>query len=112
MTAVSLSRRLSLEAPSRVPDGMGGFAETWSELGQHWAEVTPGRGRSVATGELELSSAVVEIVVRGAPVGAISRPLPGQRFREGARLWRILSVTERDPSGRYLSCTTIEEAVA
>lgn len=33
MTRPDLSRRLLLEGPVRVPDGAGGFAETWQPLG-------------------------------------------------------------------------------
>jgi hypothetical protein len=47
--------------------------------------------------------------VRGAPVGAQRRPKAEQRFRDGTRLFRILSVTERDPQGRFLICQTEEE---
>jgi head-tail adaptor len=43
-------------------------------------------------------------MVRGAPVGAPSRPVAGQRFREGARIYPILAVAEADPEGRYLVC--------
>ncbi|MFT7254059.1 MAG: head-tail adaptor, partial [Paracoccaceae bacterium] len=33
-----LSRRLTLEAAVRLPDGAGGFSETWEPLGHIWAE--------------------------------------------------------------------------
>jgi head-tail adaptor len=45
MTRRFLSRRLVLEAPDRVPDGAGGFSETWVALGHVWAEIArAGRG--------------------------------------------------------------------
>ena len=50
--------------------------------------------------------------MRGAPQGATSRPVPGQRFRVGARLFRVLAVTEREPGGMYLVCETREEVAA
>ena len=37
------------------------------------------------------------------------RPRPDQRLREGARIFTILAVTERDPEGRFLTCITREE---
>ena len=44
MTAASrrphLSRQLVLEDPRRLPDGAGGYVESWSALGTLWAEVT------------------------------------------------------------------------
>lgn len=111
MTPV-LSRALVLEGPQRVADGAGGFAEIWGVLGTLWAEVLPGAGRDVTGQEVTLSSVPYRITVRGAPQGAASRPRPEQRFRDGARVFHILAVTERDPGGRYLVCFAREEEPA
>ncbi|KJS41681.1 MAG: tail protein, partial [Roseovarius sp. BRH_c41] len=51
------------------------------------------------------------ITVRAAPQGAASRPEAGQRLRDGARIFAILSVTEADGAGRYLSLWAQEEVV-
>ena len=40
------------------------------------------------------------------------RPVPGQRLRDGARIFAIRAVAERDGDGRYLTCFTQEEVVA
>jgi len=104
-----LNRKLVLEQPDRVPDGAGGFVETWVVLGELWAEIRPGTGREKAGEFLTVSSVPYRITVRGAPDGAPSRPKPDQRFREGPRLFRIRSVTERDPGGFYLTCHALEE---
>jgi head-tail adaptor len=45
-------------------------------------------------------------------VGAPSRPLPGQRFRAGARVWRIVAVSESDATGAFLTCFSREEVAA
>jgi head-tail adaptor len=45
-------------------------------------------------------------------VGSDRRPRPDQRFREGARLFRILAVAEADAQGLYLTCFAREEVVA
>ena len=50
----------------------------------------------------------------GSPCGgrrsaATTRPRPDQRFRDGARVFRIVAVTERDRDGRYLLCFAREE---
>lgn len=107
-----LNRALVLEARSESPDGAGGLVVGWVALGTLWAAVLPGTGREggdegVTTGEVPC-----RIVVRGAPVGAPSRPVAGQRFREGGRLFRILAVTEADPAARYLTCFAREEVAA
>ncbi|MDZ4093313.1 MAG: head-tail adaptor protein [Paracoccaceae bacterium] len=109
MKPVHLNRALVLEGIERVNDGAGGFTEAWVGLGTLWAEVIPGAGRDVAAEEVRLASVPFRITVRGAPQGAPSRPAPGQRFRDGARLFGIIAVTERDPGGRFLLCFAREE---
>ena len=103
-----LNRALVLEAPVEMPDGAGGFGSGWQILGTLWAEVSPGRGRRAAGVEVAVSKAPYRITVRGAPSGARSRPVAGQRFRDGSRIFDVLAVTERDPGGRYLVCTAEE----
>jgi head-tail adaptor len=107
-----LGRRLVLENAARLPDGAGGFAESWQALGILWAEVRAGKGRAASGEEAVLSRVPYRITVRAAVPGSVARPLAGQRFREGDRLFRILSVTERDTGGRYLVCETDEETAA
>ncbi|EAQ01248.1 head-tail adaptor, putative [Pseudooceanicola batsensis HTCC2597] len=111
MTA-HLNRLLKLEDPQRVPDASGGFTEVWVELGEVWADVTARTGRGTEYGQVATGRTAYRIVVRGAPVGVVSRPQAGQRFREGARLFRIEAVAERDPQGRFLTCFATEEVAA
>lgn len=107
--AVRLDRPLILEAQARVADGAGGFSESWTGLGTLWAEVAPGSGRDVAGVEVTFATVPLRITVRGAPIGAVSRPVAGQRFRDGTRVFPILAVSERDPGGQYLICFAREE---
>lgn len=109
MSPVRLNRPLVLEAVHKTPDGMGGYAVTWQPLGQLWAEVLPGSGRELGGEEALLSHVPYRITVRAAPVGSDARPLPGQRFRDGSRVFEILAVTERDVEARHLSCFVREE---
>lgn len=110
--AYRLNRQLVLEMPARVPDGAGGFAESWMPLGKLWAHITGRTGRETAGIAAPLSQVAVKIIVRAAPVGSTARPAPNQRFREGTRLFRILSVSEDDIDARYLMCSAQEETVA
>ncbi len=110
--APNLSRALVLETPVTTPDGAGGFTTSWDVLGTLWAEIraSSGRERFAAlgpSGEVRL-----RILVRAAPEGSDHRPRPEQRFREGARIFRILAVAEADVQGRYLLCTAQEELPA
>lgn len=109
MSAPQLNRPLVLEAMSRVADGAGGFAESWGALGTLWAEVKPGAGRDAAGEEVVMGVVGYRITLRGAPQGSPARPVPGQRFRDGGRLFAILAVTEADAAGRYLTCFAREE---
>jgi head-tail adaptor len=99
---VTLSRRLVLEERELQPDGAGGYAVGWVPRGMLWADVAAGAGREDFVGAQARPRARYRIVVRGAPVGAESRPRPEQRFREGSRIFDILTVAEHDPRGAYL----------
>lgn len=109
MRAPHLNRALELQEALRGPDGAGGFSEVWTTLGTLWAEVVPGAGRDPAGEEVVLASVPCRITVRAALPAAAARPKPGQRFREGGRVFAVLAVAERDPSGRYLTCFCREE---
>ena len=104
-----LNRALEVQEAIHSPDGAGGFTLAWATLGTLWAEVVPGAGRDPAGEEVVLASVPCRITVRAAPPGAAARPKPGQRFREGSRVFAILAVAERDPAGRYLTCFCREE---
>ncbi len=112
MRAPELNRRLALEMPQRLSDGMGGFSETWVVLGNLWAEITGRSGTERGDGTARVAVANYRITVRAAPPGSSMRPQPGQKLRDGNRVFRIRAVTERDPFGRFLICHAEEEVVA
>lgn len=111
MSVPRLNRPLVLEAPERMADGAGGFSEAWTAMGMLWAAIRAGNGREAEAAGLSVSTVPYRITVRAAPAGAPSRPLAGQRLRDGARLFRILSVSEADAAARYLTCIAREEVV-
>ncbi|MEM7295558.1 MAG: phage head closure protein [Pseudomonadota bacterium] len=112
MSRVSLNRQLTLEGLDRVPDGAGGFSDSWVTLGTLWAAIQAGSGREAVEQDARTSEVAMRITVRAAPHGAPSRPKPKQRFREGDRVYLIQAVTEADPRGRFLACFAKEEVVA
>ena len=107
--APQLRRRLLLEDPQRLSDGAGGYSESWAPLGVVWAELSAKTGRTAGQEGGSLSLQRYKITLRATPQGSLSRPRPGQRFRQGQRLFRIEAVSEADPGGRYLNCQCIEE---
>ena len=113
MTApVRLLRRLVLETAETVADGSGGFAVTWIPQGTLWADVTARAGHEEFAGAAVRPRVRYRIVVRGAPIGAPSRPRTDQRLREGARVFDILTVTEQDAHGRHLEILADEGVLA
>ncbi|MCR9126079.1 MAG: head-tail adaptor protein [Rhodobacteraceae bacterium] len=109
MSVPRLNRPLILEALDRVADGAGGYVENWLALGTLWAQVDARTGRARAEVGQTLGVTSLRIVVRAAPAGSPARPEPGQRFRDGARVYLIEAVAERDATGAYLTCFAEEE---
>lgn len=104
-----LNRALVLQDRVQTPDGAGGFTSSWVDQGTLWAQVVLRSGRDARSGQAVVAQASYRITVRGAPVGAPSRPRPDQRFVEGTRVFTILAVAEADPRGRFLTCYAEEE---
>jgi head-tail adaptor len=102
MSAPKLNRNLALEELLRVPDGMGGFTESWVSKGALWANLEARGAAELQEGARTLSVSKFRVITRAAPFGADSRPRPDQRFREGTRRFDILAVGEYDDAGRYL----------
>ena len=107
-----LNRKLTLEAPQRLADGMGGYVETWAALGTLWGEVKPASGAERGGVGGPLARVRLKITLRAAPYGAPSRPKPEQRLRDGARIYSVLAVEDSDPRGRYLTVIAQEEVQA
>lgn len=107
-----LSRRLTLEGRTSVPDGAGGFEQSWSSLGVLWAQVVTRSGREARGNNGPVATVGYKITVRAAPVGSPARPRPEQRFRDGNRIFAIHAVTEDDAAGLYLLCYAVEEVQA
>lgn len=112
MSVPRLNRALVLEELVRMSDGAGGYQDNWQALGSLWAEVLPTTGRDVPADQILASATTYRITVRAAAEGAPSRPRADQRFREGARVFHILAVAERDAEGLYLTCYAREEVAA
>jgi SPP1 family predicted phage head-tail adaptor len=107
-----LNRSLVLEGPLRQADGAGGFTDDWQSLGILWGEVKARPGREIAAASTTVSRVPYRITVRAAPYGGPSRPVPGQRFRDGERIFRINAVAEKDANAQFLVCFTDEEVAS
>ncbi len=111
MAAPHLSRKLVLETRGTVPDGAGGFAPGWTGLGTVWADMAPRSGRETRGDGGSRALTSWRITLRAAPVGSPARPEPGQRLREGTRIFRIQAVHEAEAGPMYLTVHASEERV-
>jgi head-tail adaptor len=112
MARVVLNRALVLETADQLPDGAGGYAQTWRAMGTLWAAVEPRSGREREKEAVGTAKVDYRITVRALPQGSAARPQSGQRFRDGTRVFRIMAVADRGTDGRYLTCFSTEEVAA
>ncbi|MBB1490657.1 MULTISPECIES: head-tail adaptor protein [unclassified Paracoccus (in: a-proteobacteria)] len=111
MSAPRATIPLVLERPERVADGMGGYRMEWRALGILYAQMRAGSGAE-RQGEVGAESVVPwRITVRAARAGDPRRPVAGQRFRMGGRVFRIEAVAEAGSAGLWLDCRAREEGL-
>jgi head-tail adaptor len=110
--AITLDRRLVLEAAESVSDGAGGNTVVWAELGVHWAQVDARSGSGRPREFTTQSRLGLKITVRYAPQGSAARPRPGQRFVEGTRIYAIDAVHEIGSRKNFLVCFSEEEVTS
>ncbi|MFC3118295.1 head-tail adaptor protein [Jhaorihella thermophila] len=96
----------------RAPDGAGAFPKH----GRRWARSGPRSRRARAGNGARRGCRCPPWSIGSScaprPWGASMRPEAGQRFRDGARIFAIRAVAERDPDGRFLICFCDEEVAA
>lgn len=112
MSAPRTTVPLVLESPERVADGMGGYRIEWRALGILYAQMRAGSGAE-RQGEVGAESVVHwRITVRAARTGDARRPVAGQRFSMGGRVFRIEAVAEAGSAGLWLECRAREERLS
>lgn len=95
------TRRLTLEAPLRTPDGGGGQVLGWEERGGLWAEVRM-RSGSLRHGAFgRMPRLAVRLKTHAVPEGHAMRPEPGHRLRDGGQIYEVEAVHAGD--GRVLT---------
>ena len=93
----SLNRRLTLEAPVETDDGAGGVTRGYEAIATLWASVTPLSAREELNAVQRGVTVTHRIAIRFSP-DITAR----HRFRDGARIYRIASLRDRDGRRRFL----------
>lgn len=93
----SLNRRLALEEPLETPDGAGGVTRTYATIATLWAQVTPVSSRGDFEADRSGGAVTHRIRIRTSP-DITTR----HRFRDGAIVYRIVSLRDPDGRGRFL----------
>jgi SPP1 family predicted phage head-tail adaptor len=102
----ALRVRLTLQAVTAVPDGLGGFAESWSDVATVFGRVEPVSADSRFGAGQTLETVTHRVTLRRrAGVEA------GMRFAGRGRVFRIVTVHDPDEGGRYLLCRTRETTI-
>jgi SPP1 family predicted phage head-tail adaptor len=94
-----LRLRLTLERATPTPDGAGGSTLSWSAVATVPADVTPVKADERSVGEGLSDLALHRIVIRKR-----ADVLTSDRFRLGARVFRIRAIADPAEDGRYLEC--------
>jgi SPP1 family predicted phage head-tail adaptor len=93
----ALRDRLGLEQPVETADGAGGVARSYASVATLWAALTPVSARDdVVAGALG-ATVTHRIVIRSRD-DITTR----HRLRAGARIFRIVTLRDRDGRGRFL----------
>lgn len=106
MRITDLRERLTLEAPVREADGGGGAVVTWAEVAVVWAAVAPRTGGETITADRTSGRVSHEITIRFR-----AGVRPEMRFRDGARMFDILAVFDKDNTRRFLTCLAEERGL-
>jgi SPP1 family predicted phage head-tail adaptor len=101
-----LNRRLTLEAPVENPDGAGGVIRTYESVTTLWASVTPLSARTPRDAEQAGGTITHRIGVRVRADNTTRH-----RFRDGARVFRIIGLRDRDGRGRFLQIDAEERSI-
>jgi SPP1 family predicted phage head-tail adaptor len=100
----ALNRRLTLEAPDETADGAGGVVRDYESVATLWASVEPIAARGDVDAAQLGATVTHRIVIRYS-----SDVTTQHRFRDGARVFRIVTIRERDK--RWLDIQAEERTV-
>ena len=99
----SLRSELALQANTSVPDGLGGYAESWVEIATVFAKIEPVSATSRFGPDQTMETVTHRITMRWR-----SGVAAAMRFVRQGRIFDIVTVHDPDDTGRYLVCRAKE----
>ena len=104
MSAGDLRERITLQCPSRVSDGMGGFTTTWNDHATIWAEAW-----TVSSSEVVADMKGEMIRIQKFKIRYRNPLLPSWRIEFGERYFNIVAI---DPDKkRTFIFITVRESI-
>jgi SPP1 family predicted phage head-tail adaptor len=100
-----LRKRIVLQCPTRVPDGMGGFTVTWTDAATVWAAIWP-----VSATETIQSAQAVMTVTHRIRTRWRANLKASWRISYAGRIFNIVSVIEPNTAHRWLDILCREAA--
>ena len=100
-----LNKRITLQAPSKAPDGMGGFTVTWTDAATIWAAVWPVNATEAIRAGQPAMTVTHRIRVRYRSVIRAS-----WRISYAGRYFNIVSIIDPNAAHRWLDILCKEAA--
>ncbi|CAN5262594.1 phage head closure protein [soil metagenome] len=102
---LSLRHRLTIQTLSKVSDGQGGYAETWSDGQTVWASIEPLKGYERLQA-MQMQTPVTHKIVIRYREGVTT----ASRFLLGERIFWVKEVINESERNRFLNIKAIERA--
>jgi len=101
-----LNRRLDIETPQSVSDGVGGAIITWLPVGTIWASLKPHHNIETPNAEKVTAQTTHTITIRYR-----SDLMPDMRFVLGVRTFEIISIINVQEQNFWLECLCVEKVL-
>ena len=104
MNAGELRHKITIQELQRVPDGYGGYTETWNDIAVVWAKIQPLRGNERYQAQQVSSALSHKIILR-----YLDGVKPQMRVLCGSRIFHVVSVINVEERNEMLELLCEEE---
>jgi len=104
MNAGELKHKITIQELQRVPDGYGGYTETWNNVATAWAKIQPLKGSERYQAQQVASELSHKITLR-----YLSGVKPSMRIVYGLRVFNIIAVINVKKRNEVLELLCEEE---